>query len=491
MTPWRQRALAIVGDIEQRLAEIAPSSIVTSRVRADPVPIHDSIGLRLTTRDAAARDLAVTSICAWLHPREVRDYRSGRRQTPFYRAVHLLCTYEDLPLEVQVRTRRHDRLAEWAHDRLFVTPTRWSDVAPTRAIIDWLVAVADWYDDLDHGCQSPSPAPIPPELEGHLPQLGLAHLAGRDVPSAAPLLSHSTSSIAGLNGILRSGQILPGDKVPEEIPRFGPWTDRWTGRDQFVMFTPGYGRVVDRHATAATFVFNESISLRPGELHRDAEMWSIARLIVDSVISDNPEWLAKLVHDGVEDLAGYDHVHLGVAFADYLDECLRTGQGVEGWRDVWGPSAYARGLVEVVLERAPNRAAIEQTIRSWRSGNRVPGGPEALAFLRRNWRTTSVYRTPFDPHLSPSKHTSTQLAVRGPIDMGSSSLIAIVVPSSSVDALKEGLRRPDCSLDLTVTMYCGNEVGTLETLCGPMERQTHLATRGVGDRVHAGESGGP
>jgi hypothetical protein len=473
----RREALACLEpvwrDVLERLAVLFPTAAISGRLRPDiynsrdGVLARDSAGIRLVVRDAEDLEKTRAQLHAVFSVTEERDYRLGRPESPYYRAVHLYLSLRGFEIEVQLRTRRHHRLAAWAHDRLLLAREGAGLVGDPR-VIPWLVAVADAFDQLDTG-QLALPPPPPPVLLPHLPGLGLApDVDWCQAPiSIAPLFSHATKDERCVAAIVADGAIRCPDTLPDWVPRFSGFADSWAGRTSAVMLSLGFGYLVDNANMCAAFLFSEDLVRRPTvQVHKTAEVFRICCIVVEVARQlERDRWL-EFFHSAGDSLLAFDNPYLKTSFRDYMLQQFGERDPKPTWRDVWGPSAFSEGVLRILyLENENVRQEIEHRISAFRQSNRLSGGGEALDYVRLAWSDPGIYRTPIALPLSDQQKKHLQVLVPRELRLDDGACVGLCLAPKRAPAVLDAIGavrdHADRHLGPEIPVYCGALVAPL------------------------------
>jgi hypothetical protein len=453
-----------------------PNAGVSGRLRPDVygdgngLVARDSAGTRVVVQDAAALDRAALSIHRAFRVTAVRDHRCGRRATPYYRALHLYVEINRVEVELQLRTRRHHRLAQWAHERVFL-PCESSELVGCPDVDRWLVAVADAFDCLDQGQEVALP-PAPPVLHPHLPALGLAPHSdwAPTVPSTLPLLSHATKDLRCLEAILAEGALMCPRELPAWVPRFSGFADQWAGRTSVVMLSPGFGYVVDNANMCAAFLFSEDLIRRPEvTLHRQPEVFAISALVLATIRDYQREHWLRFFRNPSRELACFNHPLVAVSFRDYMLYQLTVPEAPLAWRDAWGPSTFSEGVLRLLyLENAALRSEVDRQVAAFRSRNRIGGGSRTVDLVRQAWQAPSFYKTPEATPLSDDRKNHLQVLVPNRLVLGAGECIGLCVAPRYAVRVVELLQKYRVEvralLGAELPVYCGGRVAPLARL---------------------------
>jgi len=164
------------------LKDLFPNCAVSGRLRADIYWDHDGI----LSRDAAGTRVVFDSVAELMEAESritkyfrKRGFSLDRRRirahnfkypnagehirnprNAYYKGVHLYLHDGVFPVEVQLRSARPHRIAEWAHGKLFgriEPPHYWlaalrnRDTTQWQELLRWLTRLAEYYDRLDGG----------------------------------------------------------------------------------------------------------------------------------------------------------------------------------------------------------------------------------------------------------------------------------------------------------------------------------------------------
>ena len=149
-----------LGTVEGRLK--APESLkgkLEGRYRGNPIEdATDIAGTRVTAPTLEKAQEAMHRIERTFKVTERNDYLEGHPSGSGYRSVHYIVEVAGRPVELQVRTPRQTRWADWAHDTTYK-----GDVGKAPGVAEYARGMSDYFHALDRGQTHDAHKPDCPE----------------------------------------------------------------------------------------------------------------------------------------------------------------------------------------------------------------------------------------------------------------------------------------------------------------------------------------
>lgn len=157
--------------VMNKLSTLFPESEITGRLRADiyfqgdGLLSEDSAGTRIVLAHAADLESALQKVIEHFSVCEIRDYRDGHHRAAYYRGVHVYVYEGSFKVEVQLRTRRQHRIAEWAHEHLLLPHSEdCGRFINDPLVYSYLKDLSSYFDVLDRGVDARNQRPQPPPV---------------------------------------------------------------------------------------------------------------------------------------------------------------------------------------------------------------------------------------------------------------------------------------------------------------------------------------
>jgi hypothetical protein len=122
-------------------------------------------------------------------------------------------------------------------------------------------------------------------------------------------------------------------------------------------------------------------------------------------------------------------------------EYLSSDNGLTERDEVWGPSAFSEGIINVLYEgNTEYRKELETQIKMFNVSNTVKGEVNIRDYVTKEWKHLNIYRQPTDIPIENEKKAHLQLLIPHSLPLWDTGLIGLCVPprylSSVVEALK-------------------------------------------------------
>jgi hypothetical protein len=283
-----------------------------------------------------------------------------------------------------------------------------------------------------------------------------------------PFFSHATKDFSYFANIVRTGSLICPQKLVG-IKKFSSFTDEYVGRTKYVMFSPGFGYIVDNANMDVAFLFTDWLLTCPGVvLHIRPAVFAMCKMIVRTIKQKQREYWIEFFCRPRKSLDCFNHPQVKMAFRDYMLEVLSSEDDQMIYGDTWGPSTYSEGIIKILYEsNLALRAEMSRMISSFNSDNTLEGR-SAREHMRQHWRSLNIYRHPQDRWLSDDEKTHTQLLIPDHVPIWRGGMLGLCVSLERAPAFAATLRGimdyiPSYYLR-SLPVYCGSNIYSIDEL---------------------------
>jgi hypothetical protein len=283
-----------------------------------------------------------------------------------------------------------------------------------------------------------------------------------------PFFSHATKDLRYFAEIVRCGRLICPKKL-SHVVKFSSFADDYFRRTSYVMFSPGFGYIIDNANMQVSFVFSERILTLPGALaHLNPIVYAACELIVSTAKQRQTSYWVNFFERNKNTLGRFNHPSVRTTFSEYMLSYLSSDGRDLVQGDSWGPSTYSEGVVTLLYENNPSiKHELAELISTLIRENTLTGA-EAQDYFSSYWQSLRIYRTPFGSPLSPLEKSHIQLLIPEEVKLWDGALIGICVPPSSLDPFISSARSVfgyiphECVQG--VPIFCGAGTFTFEKL---------------------------
>jgi hypothetical protein len=252
-----------------------------------------------------------------------------------------------------------------------------------------------------------------------------------------PFVVHSTKSSGDFISIVSTRRLLSGGRAPCAY-RFNAATDMLFEREKYVMFSVGFGLFVDSATSIAAFVFDADLLLRRGSIiERTPLSFHTCRYILSQVKALERDRWVQFFETSSEELTRFNSQHLTIAFREYVLRYLKSSRDNFEIGDSWGPSAFAKGVIEVILAQSRFRREIMYGVDKLRRESVVVTPSARRTYLHNIGRCRSAYRDALDNSKAVELRCHTRIGILDAVALNSTSFRCIVLkPNRSEECVE-------------------------------------------------------
>lgn len=267
---------------------------------------------------------------------------------------------------------------------------------------------------------------------------------------------------------MRTGSLVCPQKLME-VKKFSSFADEYVGRTKYVMFSPGFGYIVDNANMDVAFLFTDWLFNCPGVvLHIRPAVFAICEMIVRTIKQKQREHWIEFFRRSRKSLNRFNHPLVKMAFRDYMLEFLLSEDDQLIYGDAWGASTYSEGIIKILYEgNLALRAEMGRMISTFNSGNTLEER-KAREYLRQHWSSLNIYRNPQDRWLTDNEKTHTQLLIPDHVPIWRGGMLGMCVSRERAPEFTAILRVlldhiPPYYLK-SLPVYCGPNIYSIDEL---------------------------